>query len=73
LTPASLARANTLYTVELYDKTQHIGTQTISWSQDEINVKTIKALYFPVSSAQAKAFLYATEDITKTFSIKVHQ
>ena len=63
--------ANTIYTVDLYEKRKLRSSSQISWNQPEINVSTVKSVWFPSNAQEYDAYLF--QDISHIFSVKVHE
>lgn len=82
LVPTDKTVANTNYQVDLYEKGKLRSTNGfsmvgltyksgVSWNQAEVNVKTEKSVYFPLSSQEGAAYDCGT-DLSNIFSVKVH-
>jgi hypothetical protein len=70
LTPTSFAKADKLYTVDLYEKGNLRASTTVSWSQLELNVQTHKSARFPLTKAEGDT--YFMHNMSNIFSVKVH-
>jgi hypothetical protein len=70
LTPTSFAKADKLYTVDLYEKGNFRASTTVSWNQLELNVQTHKWAEFPLTKAEGDT--YFMHDMSNIFSVKVH-
>jgi hypothetical protein len=71
IAPAKLAIADTIYTVQLFEKGSLRATSTVSWNQPQINVATVIIAQFPCSYVEWQA--YNGKDLSGTFSAKVIQ
>lgn len=70
LKPTSEASAGVTYTVDLYEYGEYRASDTIQWSQPQINVQTTLQAEFPATRAEHDA--YFMESISHIFSVKVH-
>jgi hypothetical protein len=71
LKPTSKVVANKVYVADLYEKGKLRATINVSWNQPEINVLSVKAVWFPATKEEYDAYLW--EDISHIFSVKVHE
>jgi hypothetical protein len=71
------AKANTNYTIDLYEKGNLRASENIIWNQPEINVGTTKMVLFGLTADENSAYLTATMNNSKwwkpIFSIKIHE
>lgn len=70
MTPNNNAIANTVYTVDLYEKNTLRASSKVSFNQPEINVSSSKLVFFPLKPGELDA--YMGRDISGIFSAKVH-
>jgi hypothetical protein len=71
ITPGKSAIADTIYTVQLYEKGNLRASSTLSWNQPQINVATVMTAQFLCSYVEWQA--YNGKDLSSTFSAKVIQ
>lgn len=73
ISPNSQVIAEENYLVELYEKDILRTTGWVSWTQPELNVDTVKELYFPLSQEEGKAYCpgLVVPELSHIFSIKV--
>lgn len=57
LKPTTQAKANYQYKVNLFEKGKLRDTSSVIWNQPELNVKTIKRVYFPLTREEFYAFI----------------
>lgn len=72
--PKSSAVANKDYLVELYEKGKLRATGRISWNQPELNVQTVKEIYFPLTREEGEAYApspFTAPPLDDIFSAKV--
>jgi hypothetical protein len=69
LIPTSLAIANEVYTVYLYDEGKYRDSTTVSWNQPEINVSDSVTVSFPISQTEYNA--YYAKDVSDVFSVSI--
>jgi hypothetical protein len=69
------AKADTVYTVELYEKGELRGTTTVTWDQPQINVKSIQVVGFNLTQDEYNTYTEASWSNSKwwksIFSVKV--
>jgi len=68
LEPTSLAVANKIYIVEIYEKGRLRARTTISWNQPELNVFTHKYAYFRLTNEEWDA--YSWKDVKHLFTLE---
>ena len=76
LAPTDHTRANTSYTVDLYEKGKFRATSHVTWSQPELNVNKTKSVTFPLSDQEWDAYHWSptsAPNLSKIFSAKVHE
>jgi hypothetical protein len=71
LKPTQSAIAGKVYVVDLYEKGKLRATTHISWNQPEINVQKNRTAAFRASQEEYNA--YFMEDVSRIFSVKVHE
>lgn len=71
IVPTSSALPDKVYKVDLLEKGKIRGTNTVSWNQPELNVRTNKQVNFPLSKNESSA--YANADVSHIFTIDVHE
>ncbi len=72
--PKSSAVAGKDYLVELYEKGKLRATGRISWNQPELNVLTVKEIYFPLTREEGEAYApspFTAPPLDDIFSAKV--
>lgn len=67
--PGSQAIAGKKYTLGLYENSRVRGLAEITWNQPELNVKTVKPVYFRASRQEFDA--YFMQDINRLFTVQV--
>jgi len=70
------AKANTNYTVDLYEKGTFRQSQNITWNEPQINVKAIQDAYFTLTGDEYSTYLYASNNSNwwkPIFSIKIRE
>ena len=72
--PKSSAVAGKDYLVELYEKGKLRATGRVSWNQPELNVQTVKEIYFPLTRDEGEAYApspFTAPPLDDIFSAKV--
>jgi hypothetical protein len=71
------AKANVAYLVDLYYKSTHRDQSSITWTQPEIDVRTIKPAWFYLTDDQISAYYPASLSDSNwwksIFSIQIHE
>jgi hypothetical protein len=70
LKPNKNAKANTEYIADLYEKGKFRATTMVQWNQPQINVSSTITVNYPATGEEFYA--YQGEDVSKIFSVKVH-
>ena len=77
LAPTDHTKANTSYTVDLYEKGKFRATSHVTWSQPELNANKANSVTFPLSDQEWDAYHWSpatgAPDLSKIFSAKVHE
>ena len=71
LKPTRYALAETVYEVELYEKSNLRSNTSVAWNQPEINVSSKKLVKFFVTEEEYTA--YSEKNVSHIFAVKVHE
>ena len=71
LQPTSSALADKTYVVDLYENDRLRASAQVRWNQPELNVFKKKMVFFPLTTAEYRA--YHLEDISHIFTAVVHE
>lgn len=72
LTPTGNAKANTVYTVELWEGDRLRGTTYVRWNQPQLNVGLDMYVCFPLTQEETRAYGGAYE-LSHVFNVKIHE
>jgi len=73
LKPSSGAKADTTYTVDLYESGRYRDTQSISWDASELQTYTLKTLVYYLPDSEFEAYEGTGENPSNFFSVKIYK